>query len=327
MQKLHFVLCILLAAAMICSFSACDRTAGNEGDKAPTIPIEIVDEESAAPSEATPDEASAATSMLPDPYAGRSDLVILNWEEYEKRSREIQPGSVLNYAASYDVPSQLPWNCLSEGWLIDNIYEGLLYMYMNDPADIRGCIAQSWDHSDDSLTWTFHIRDGVKFHDGTICDATAIEKAWEYTEQAVPSYMTNCNITSWEATNTSTLVVHLSAPCAYFEQVMSGVQLMLASPTALDLYGKRDNRAAVGTGPYYIESYTSGVSIVLKANPNYYLEEKMPCIETVNFKIFKSQDSVVEALLDGKTDGARIICQTDGDPPAGRALWQRGRLR
>ncbi|NLT39138.1 MAG: ABC transporter substrate-binding protein, partial [Clostridiales bacterium] len=49
-------------------------------------------------------------------------------------------------------------------------------MYMNDPGDIRGCIAESWEHSDDYLTWTFHIRGGVTFTNGSPCDAAAVEK-------------------------------------------------------------------------------------------------------------------------------------------------------
>lgn len=222
------------------------------------------------------------------------------------RPHEIQPGTVLNYAAPYDVPSQLPWNCPSEGWLVDNVYEGLLYMYMNDPEDIRGCIAESWTHSDDYLTWTFQIRDGIKFTDGTVCDAYAIAKAWNHTYEMGHTYITKNNISSWEAKSEKEFVVQLSTPCAYFEIALCGDYLLVASPCALALYGTDDNRAAVGTGPYYIDSYTSGVSIVLKASQNYYLKEKMPCIETVNFWIFREQEAIERALLIGDIDSGNI---------------------
>ena len=169
-----------------------------------------------------------------------------------------------------------------------------------------GCIAESWEHSDDFLTWTFKIRDGIKFHDGTVCDAPAIARAWKYTQEASSAYITNNNIESWEATDANTLVLKLGAPCPYLLQALSGNPLMPVSPTALDLYGIGDNRAAVGTGPYYIESYTSGVKIVLKANPDYYLEEKMPSIETVNLTFIKDQNTITMALLNGDIDAARL---------------------
>ncbi len=311
-MKPHSVLCALLMLTMILSFSACYKTPGEENEEESNVPAETVVEDSTIQPEETPDEVSDAVSISSDPPEDRSDLVIFNWAEYVNRPHEIQEGTVLNYAR-YDVPSQLPWNCVSEGWLTGNIYEGLLYMYMNDPTDIRGCIAESWIHSEDYLTWTFRIRDGAKFHDGTVCDAAAVSNAWDFIQKVTPAVMTNYNIASWEAANDREFVVHLSAPCAHFEVVLSGYALFVVSPTALALYGINDNRAAVGTGPYYIDSYTSCESIVLKANLDYYLKEKMPCIETVNFQFYKGQDAIVDALLDGETDGANIVSSFVGN--------------
>jgi ABC-type transport system substrate-binding protein len=81
-------------------------------------------------------------------------------------------------------------------------------MYMNDPTDIRGCIAESWEHSYDYLTWTFQIRDGVMFHDGTVCDAPAVASSWNFYNVASPASFGNLNMVSWVAKNKRELVIH-----------------------------------------------------------------------------------------------------------------------
>ncbi|NLT39685.1 MAG: hypothetical protein GXX89_04395 [Clostridiales bacterium] len=302
MSKTRSVLCAVLALAMIFAFAACGKPADN-GDKTPqgTEPAGTQ----------SPGASGEPTDALPTSPTGtdivyNSTHLVFSMDEFDNRPRQIQPGTELNFLAGNDVPSQLPWNCTSEGWLWSNVYDGLLYAYLGDVTDIRGSIAESWEHSEDYLTWTFKIREGVKFHDGTICDAPAIVRAWEYTQQATPANITNFHIESWEAEDDLTFVVKLSAPCAYFEQTLAGIQLVPVSPTALDMYGIGDNRAAIGTGPYYISSYTSGTNIQLKAFADYYLEDKMPSIETINFPIIADENTLTMALMNGDLDGARL---------------------
>ena len=55
-----------------------------------------------------------------------------------------------------------------------NIYEGLV-KYADDSTEIVPCLAESWDVSDDGLSYTFHLRQGVKFHDGTDFNAEAVK--------------------------------------------------------------------------------------------------------------------------------------------------------
>src|SRR5262245_304735 len=61
---------------------------------------------------------------------------------------------------------------------IDNVYEGLVE-YEPGSTKIVGLLAKSWEISDDGLTYTFHLVDGVKFHDGTPFNAAAVIKAFE----------------------------------------------------------------------------------------------------------------------------------------------------
>jgi ABC-type transport system substrate-binding protein len=302
MRKYRSALCALLALGMALSLCACGR---GEDPEETTIQTET--------GSAASGEASAAVSVPPAPPQDRQDLITLSMEEYANKPHEIQPGTVLNYCAWDFCYSFLPWIERSYEWLWGNIYEGLLYMYMNDPTDIRGCIAESWTHSDDYLTWTFKIREGVRFTDGTVCDANAIVKCWDF-DYGRGRDVTDCSIDSWEATGPLELVVRLSAPCAWFEVAMCGNPLYVLSPTALELYGREDSRVAVGTGPYRLDSLNVSDSdlmkngdcggLVLKANPDYYIEERMPCIETVNVFYIRGQEKIMDALLSGKIDGA-----------------------
>ena len=61
---------------------------------------------------------------------------------------------------------------------IDNVYEGLVE-YQPGSTRIVGLLAKNWDVSDDGLTYTFHLVEGVRFHDGTPCDAAAVVKSFE----------------------------------------------------------------------------------------------------------------------------------------------------
>jgi len=283
---------------MVLVFGACAKDSGKEGTPDAT----------AKPTEQTPADTDTPDSTEepgdpgePTEKVESKDTYIINTvEDYYNRPKQIQKGTEVTLICT-DVPSQLPWNAVPEGWLTTNIYEGLLYLHLGSVDDIRGLIAESWEHSDDYLTWTFHIRDGVKFWDGTVCDAAAVVKSWDFYNEASPASFTNIKMESWEATGDMEVTVKLSAPCSYFEASIT--RLFIVSPTALQTYGINDNKAAVGTGPYILDSYTSGVGFVLKANPDYYFEERTPHIETINFNIIKDENTKMMALLNGDIDG------------------------
>ena len=65
-----------------------------------------------------------------------------------------------------DLPTSPEGSLSAPGMLWGNVFEGLLYMYMNDPEDVRGLLAESWSVSGDGLTYSFRLRDGMCFSDG-----------------------------------------------------------------------------------------------------------------------------------------------------------------
>ena len=301
MKKFRALLCILLAVAMVLAFAACgkktddNKPADDAADNTPAGDNTPADEN-------TPDDGETPDAPVDSPDAGIEPeplLMISSVDEVLNRPHEIQPGTSVTFHTN-DVPAYTPWNATAEIWLLPNIYEGLNYSYMGKVDDIRPLIATEWEASEDLLTWTFQIREGVKFTDGTVCDANAIAQSWDFYFEASPASFNNVNIGSWEATGDYEIVVHMKDTCAYIES--SFTQLYILSPTALAQYGVNDNRSAIGTAPYYVSDYTAGVEFVFTANPDYYLYERMPVIETINYKIISDDNTKLMAMLNGDLD-------------------------
>ncbi len=226
---------------------------------------------------------------------------------------EEQKISGLNYGL-YRMSEHLnPWRYGgSDPWLHAQVYESLLYSPEGDPDDIRGCLAESWEHSEDGLTWTFRIREGVTFTDGTICSAEAIAASWEYAltcDQAVMEFSWH-NVLSWKAEG-DLLTVTLSAPSALLETWLCGTDAAVLSPEAIALWGLDDPRGVVGTGPYLVEEFNVEESrAALAANENYYLPERAPGVMRVNLQYYSQKtwdgsfSPLLDALLAGEIDGA-----------------------
>ena len=304
MKSTKSAMCALLIFALLCTFAACSKT---PSPAAPKVEAADTPADFLSPSP----EPTIEPEPTPNPDEGLtpdSFVLINDVDQVLDRPHEIQPGTVAVFH-SYDVPAYTPWNATAELWLTKNIYEGLVYCYMDRPDDIRPLIAESWHVSDDYLTWTFKIREGIKFTDGTLCDAEAISASWNYYTSISPATFKNLNISFWEATDEYELTVHMSSPCSYVESAFS--EPYIVSPTAVAQYGVNDNRSAVGTAPYYVKEYVTNnmgnfppdLELICSANTEYYLYERMPVIETVVFKIAYGLNVNFDLFVNGELDG------------------------
>jgi peptide/nickel transport system substrate-binding protein len=141
--------------------------------------------------------------------------------------------------------------------VILSVYEGLL-KYKPDSTEIIPSLAQSWQVSSDGLTYTFHLRTGVKFHDGTPFDAQAVKTSFQRRLDvgAAPSYMLE-PVASMQTPDATTFVVHLKHPVAPFLHYMaSSWGPKIISPKALADHAGNDHAQtwakehASGTGPF-----------------------------------------------------------------------------
>lgn len=156
-------------------------------------------------------------------------------------------------------------------------YEGLL-RYAPGTTDLEGALAESWELSDDGLTYTFAIREGVSFADGTPLDSAAIQASFER-RTAVdqgPAYML-ADVDSYETPDPGTFVINLTQPVSAFPHYLASAWSPKAiSPTVLEEQGGNDNAQAylaehsAGTGPFQIETFSRGTGYTLTRNDDYW---------------------------------------------------------
>jgi peptide/nickel transport system substrate-binding protein len=167
-------------------------------------------------------------------------------------------------------------------------------------------LAESYEVSDDGLVWTFHIRPGVTFNDGTPC--TADEIAWNFNwvqENEIETYSTYLvNVADVEALDPTTLQVTLSDPVGNMEYLMIYVWILPPSvwqDIPADQIGEfEDISAAIGTGPYKMTEWVEGEYAILEANKNYW--KGAPAIDRIVYHEYATEDAMVQAMLAGELD-------------------------
>ncbi len=215
----------------------------------------------------------------------------------------------------------------AEGMAITtSAYEGLL-TYANDSPKIIGALAESWTVSKDAKTYTFKLRSGVKFSDGTPLDSAAVKASFQrrIDLEGGPSYML-ADVASMSTPDASTFVVTLKKPSQVFLDYMaSPYGPQMTSPTAIKKNANGDDLAAkwlasnsAGTGPYVLSKVQRGSLYQLQANP-YYWGEK-PYFTTVDFKIVPNRETQLLQVQGGQQDlilqrlGQRDLVRLQKDP-------------
>ena len=183
--------------------------------------------------------------------------------------------------------------------VMHNIYEGLV-LFDENGAVIPG-LAESWEISDDSLVYTFHLRDDVTFHNGKHFDSSDVM----YSYEIISGESTGSPISS-----RFSIIEELEAPDEYT------FKIRLSEPNAAFLEGTRVGiipsgytecaSAPVGTGPYKFVEYIPGQRIVLEKNDEYYDEERKGSIDRAEIYIMTDESAIVTALQSGQLDMAQV---------------------
>lgn len=180
------------------------------------------------------------------------------------------------------------------------VYEGLLEY---DPASegLKGCLAERWTVSPDGLIYTFYIRKGIKFHDGTPLNATAVKLSLERAGN-------NSGAEYWRMVEYVNVIddyiiqVILKFSFPPFEQLMAGIPkavFYITSPTAVAKYGNLQTNP-VGTGPYKFNEWIKDDHVTLTSNDEYW--RGLPKFRKVIFKIFPDASTARLSLLNGEID-------------------------
>ena len=178
--------------------------------------------------------------------------------------------------------------------------------YLDDKGEPQPKLALSWTHSDDYKTWTYKLRPGVKFHDGTPFNAQAVKENFDRMKD--PANKCRCafylsNVHDVQAPDELTLVYNLNDPTVNAPALASiptstGV---VQSPTAWKAKGDDYSRNPVGTGPYILKSWTAGDRMVLEKNPDYW-NKGHPYLDRISLKPLPDAQSRFASLQSGEAD-------------------------
>ena len=195
-----------------------------------------------------------------------------------------------------------------------NLYESLVQV--SEDGAFYGQLAASWEISADGLVYTFYLREGVKFQDGTPCDAEGVRRSFlrtmdPATRHPRPEYYRN--IVAIEVPQPLVVQFKLKAPDASFLAILAlGDSVVVPAHLGPELA-----RRPVGTGPFKFAEARPGYSLRLVRNPDYYIPG-VPKLEALNFRFIPDPSAQLAALRTGEVQGvaempAEIASTLQGD--------------
>lgn len=215
---------------------------------------------------------------------------------------------------------------LSAIQIINNIHNGLLKITFDGEAvKFEPDLAETWDLEDDK-THIFKLREGVKFHDGTDCDAEAVKFSLmrvKSGEPKSPHAWKLALLDEVEVVDPLTVRLKFSKPYAFLPVALNGSTGRagtIVSPAAVQKYGADYGRNPVGTGPFKFVSWRENDAIELEANPDYF-EPGLPKLERVTFVLMNEASTALAALMSGQIHGMtdcpmQLVSQVDAFPKA-----------
>jgi peptide/nickel transport system substrate-binding protein len=222
---------------------------------------------------------------------------------------------------------------------IDQMFEGLVTL-KEGSTEVVPALAESWEADPAGTAWTFHLRDGVKFHDGTDFNADAVcfnfnrwynfkgpfqqQSAtyyWQtvfggFSDKKTPSLFKSC-----EAKDDNTVVINLTKPSASFLGALALTNFTFASPKALQEFdadkgsvdeetgfkptGTYGTEHPTGTGPFKFDSWTRGDRLVMVRNDDYWGDKAK--IEKLIFRPISDNAARLQALQNGEIQGYDLV--------------------
>lgn len=234
-------------------------------------------------------------------------------------------GGTLTFYDPVQYQAWAPTNSLwSNSQVADNVAERLIWQ---DPqsGEYKPWLAQSWQISDDHLAYTFKLKPGITFSDGTPLTADVVKLNFDQhgrgdQKLGIPADPFWTDYAGTDAVDDSTVVVRLTKPNAGFIQILSNYRASsILGKTLLerDLNGQGDLRNWVGTGPFVVESVSGTNGVTLKRREDYNwapdgsAHTGKAYLERVVFKTVPETGTRIGALQSGEAQIARNIAPYD----------------
>jgi len=178
--------------------------------------------------------------------------------------------------------------------MLFNVFEGLLKP--NDKGEVYPAIAESYEISGDGLTYTFKLREGVKFHNGALLTSEDVKYSYDRlagkdTGKALsPAFE---SVDTIETPDAKTVVIKLKSNNSSF---------LTSLTSAVIPNGYEDsNKTPIGTGPFKFVEYLPGQKLVIAKFKDYYVKD-IPKLDQVEFRIITDAEAALLALKSGEAD-------------------------
>ncbi len=209
-------------------------------------------------------------------------------------------------------------NSASDGGnMILHAYECLLTV--GQDGNLQPGQAETWETSEDGLTWTFHLRDGLKWSDGSALTANDFVYSWKrvcdplvaapYAETVLgmvkgyeEAIAGNTDALAVTATDEKTLVVELNAPCTFFGSLAAFATLSPVQQATIEKNGDAWATAPetyVSNGPFYMTEWVPGSHITFSKNPNYWNADAIK-LGSLKFVLMEDSNAAYSAYQTGE---------------------------
>jgi peptide/nickel transport system substrate-binding protein len=218
------------------------------------------------------------------------------------------------------------WSSFESAWvysfhdweLFHQCADGLLNTVPGSAGEVEPALAESYDVSADGTEFTFHLREGVEFPDGTPFDADAVVfslsrvQPIDEAEGENAGFLYSAYAESVEKVDDMTVKVTFAAPFPFAPQLIATNPWKILNPNQWSATEAGTTNTACGIGPYTIESFTEGEEAIFVANESYYGDP--PASSKVIVRYFADSPTMALALQNGEIDVAwKSIAPADFD--------------
>ena len=216
-------------------------------------------------------------------------------------------------------PHVTPW-AVSHNIMM-NVYDTLVWQ---DPADgsYKPGLADSWEAAADGLSYTFTLKSGVKFHDGTDFNADAVKFSFDRIADPATKSGFSANLlgpyASSEVIDANTVKVNFTEPYAPFLDSASQAFLGIVSPAGVAQYGAEFGvTAAIGSGPFTFKEWVRGDHLTLVKNPDYnwagavFSHTGPAYVDEIIFRFITEDTTRTGTLESGETNVIELVPAAD----------------
>jgi len=237
---------------------------------------------------------------------------------------QTQSNSTFTYAEASD-PASLDPALVDEtvgGNIIRYLFDGLV-AYDSQTSEVKPAVAESWESNSDATEFTFHLKSGVKFSDGS--EVSANDFVYSWTRALAPATMSSTasaifqpvmgaaavaegetdSLSGVQALDNLTLRVTLEYPMADFVSLLGHPVAAPVSRQAVENKAVRFAEQPTGNGPYRIKAWTHDDRVILEKNPDYY--GNAASLDEVTVRIIPDPSTAVAELKAGNIDAVRTI--------------------